>query len=46
MKNLIVDDQEIIVSMQNHIMGYNLIVKSPFTNKILVIREDGKFISK
>ena len=44
--NLVIDNQRIKVTMQNHDMGYNLSVKSPFSNKNLMLREDGKFISK
>lgn len=31
--------------LENHQTGWNLSVKSPFTNKTLIVREDGKFIS-
>lgn len=33
-------------TLENHKTGYNLWVLSPFTNKLLIIKEDGKFISK
>ncbi|MEC3907181.1 carbohydrate-binding family 9-like protein [Tamlana sp. 2201CG12-4] len=44
--DLVIDNQNIKVTMQNHDIGYNLYVKSPFSNKTLIVREDGKFISK
>ena len=31
--------------LEKHTTGFNIWVKSPFTNKILVIKEDGKFSS-
>ena len=32
--------------LENHASGYNISVKSPFSNQTLIIREDGKIISK
>ncbi|KQC29796.1 carbohydrate-binding family 9-like protein [Flagellimonas eckloniae] len=32
--------------LENHSTGWNLSIKSPFTDKILIVKEDGKFISK
>ncbi|MDO7172649.1 carbohydrate-binding family 9-like protein [Mariniflexile sp. AS56] len=32
--------------LENHSTGFNLSIKSPFTNKTLFVKEDGKFISK
>lgn len=32
--------------LETHSMGWNISVKSPFTNKMLTVKEDGKFISK
>lgn len=32
-------------TMEKHLSGYNIWVKSPFTNKILMVKEDGQFLS-
>ncbi|WP_281234925.1 carbohydrate-binding family 9-like protein [Flavobacterium gelatinilyticum] len=32
--------------LENHASGYNISVKSPFSNQTLIIRQDGKIISK
>ncbi|MDR7211834.1 carbohydrate-binding family 9-like protein [Flavobacterium piscis] len=32
--------------VENHAAGYNISVKSPFSNQTLIIRQDGKIISK
>ncbi len=32
--------------LENHASGFNIILKSPFSNKTLIIKEDGKIISK
>jgi hypothetical protein len=32
--------------VENHATGYNISVKSPFSNQIWIIRQDGKIISK
>lgn len=32
--------------LESHSMGFNLSIKSPFTGKVLIVRENGKFISK
>ncbi|WP_372757519.1 carbohydrate-binding family 9-like protein [Mariniflexile sp.] len=31
--------------LENHSLGWNLSIKSPFSNKLLIVKEDGKFIS-
>lgn len=33
-------------TLENHLTGYNLSIISPFTNKTLIVKEDGKFITK
>ncbi|MDD7885021.1 carbohydrate-binding family 9-like protein [Flavivirga sp. 57AJ16] len=43
---IIIDDKKLELKLENHSMGYNITVKSPFSNKILNLKEDGKFISK
>jgi len=43
---LIVDDKVLQPKIENHNMGWNITIKSPFTNKLLIIKEDGQFISK
>ncbi len=44
--NLIIDSKTLIPTLENHSSGYNISVKSPFSNKTLIIKEDGKIISK
>lgn len=44
--NTIVDKKDLNPLLENHSTGWNIIVKSPYTNKTLIIREDGKFTSK
>ncbi len=41
-----VNGKTIQSQLKTHDTGWNLIVKSPFTKKTLIIKEDGKFISK
>ncbi|WP_317043384.1 carbohydrate-binding family 9-like protein [Polaribacter haliotis] len=41
-----VDGKTIIPELKFHETGWNLMTKSPFTQKVLIIKEDGKFISK
>lgn len=41
-----VDGEILKPILENHSTGWNLSIKSPFTNKILIVKEDGKFISK
>ncbi|MDO5977487.1 carbohydrate-binding family 9-like protein [Flavivirga spongiicola] len=43
---IIIDGKKLELKLENHSMGYNMTVKSPFSNKILNLKEDGKFISK
>ncbi len=44
--SIIVENQTLRPMLENHITGYNIIIISPFTKKTLVLKEDGKFISK
>ncbi len=44
--SIIVDHKVLYPVLENHSTGYNLIAISPFSNKTLVVKEDGKFISK
>jgi hypothetical protein len=44
--SIIIDQQVLKPTLENHNTGYNLTVKSPFSNKTLIVKEDGKFISK
>ena len=46
LKSFAVDGEAIIPELKFHDTGWNLIIKSPFTQKILILKEDGKFISK
>jgi hypothetical protein len=43
---IMVEGKTIEPILKIHETGWNLTVKSPFTNKILILKEDGKFISK
>ena len=45
-KAIIVEHKTLKPILENHSTGYNLSVKSPFSNKTLILTEDGKFISK
>jgi len=45
-KAIIVSHKTLIPTFEIHSTGYNLTVKSPFSNKTLIVTEDGKFISK
>jgi len=40
---VIIDGEVLIFFIENHSFGWVISVKSPFTNKLLSIREDGKF---
>ena len=41
-----VDDKILKPVMENHLTGFNISIKSPFSNKTLIIKENGKIISK
>ncbi|CAH8282403.1 carbohydrate binding protein with CBM9 domain [Mariniflexile fucanivorans] len=41
-----VEGKTIIPKLENHKTGFNVSIQSPFTNKLLIVKEDGKFISK
>jgi len=45
-KQVIVDHKTLFPTIENHSTGWNITVKSPFSHKTLIIKEDGKFISK
>ncbi|WP_308991335.1 carbohydrate-binding family 9-like protein [Mariniflexile litorale] len=45
-EEIIINDKTLSPILENHASGFNLSVKSPFSNKILIIKEDGKIISK
>lgn len=45
-KNIIVDGKVLKPTLENHLSGFNIAVKSPFSNKTLIIKEDGKIITK
>ncbi|MEO1011226.1 MAG: carbohydrate-binding family 9-like protein [Bacteroidota bacterium] len=38
--------KKIKVTLEEHRSGWNLFARSPFTNKVLMIKEDGEFYSK
>ena len=45
-KSISVDGKILKPTIENHSSGYNILVKSPFTNTTFVIRQDGKIITK
>lgn len=45
-KTIIVEHKTLKPTLENHSTGYNISVESPFSNKIMIVKEDGKFISK
>ncbi|MEL4308996.1 carbohydrate-binding family 9-like protein [Joostella sp. CR20] len=45
-KSIYVDGVEVKLKLENHSEGWNLKVESPFTEKLLMIKEDGEFTSK
>lgn len=45
-KSISIDGKVLKPTIENHSSGYNILVKSPFTNTTFVIRQDGKIITK
>ncbi|WP_299557287.1 carbohydrate-binding family 9-like protein [Seonamhaeicola sp.] len=45
-KDRVLDGHTIKPTLENHSTGWNITVKSPFTQRTLIVKEDGKFISK
>jgi len=45
-KSISVDNKILKPILENHASGYNIVVKSPFSNKTFIIKQDGKIISK
>ena len=45
-ENLKVKNKIIELTIDNHSTGYNITAKSPFTNKTIIVKEDGKIITK
>ncbi len=45
-KNISVDGKMIKPILENHASGFNISVKSPFSNSTIIIAQDGKIISK
>lgn len=43
---LIIDGERIVLKLESHSFGWMISAKSPFSNKTLVINDDGKFITK
>lgn len=43
---IIIDGKTIQPVIENHSFGWSISVKSPFSNKLLIIKEDGKFTVK
>jgi hypothetical protein len=44
-ESISVDNKILKPTLENHAGGYNISVKSPFSNKTLIIKQDGKIIS-
>ncbi len=45
-KPITIESKTIKPMLENHRFGWTISAKSPFSNKLLVIREDGKFVMK
>ncbi|RKR12051.1 carbohydrate binding protein with CBM9 domain [Flavobacterium sp. 90] len=45
-KSITVDGKILKPIVENHASGYNILVKSPFSNETFIIRQDGKITSK
>jgi len=43
---IVVDNKILKPVLENHLSGYNILVKSPFSNQTYILRQDGKIISK
>lgn len=43
--SIVIDGKIVKPVLENHATGYNITVKSPFSNKTLIIKQDGKIIS-
>lgn len=43
---IVVEGKTIKPTLENHGFGWTISVKSPFSNKLLLIKEDGQFIAK
>ncbi|MFH4965698.1 carbohydrate-binding family 9-like protein [Gaetbulibacter sp. M235] len=45
-ENISIDNKTLKPVIENHSTGFNISIKSPFSNKTLIIKENGKIISK
>ena len=43
---IIIDDKQITPTLENHKFGWTISVQSPFTNHILLVKDDGQFFIK
>ena len=43
---IIVDGKTVHPTLENHSFGWTISVKSPFSDKMLIIKEDGKFLTQ
>lgn len=43
---IVVEGKTIKTTLENHSFGWTISVKSPFSGKLLIIKEDGEFIAK
>lgn len=44
-KSISIDHKIVKPILENHSSGFNILIKSPFSNKTLIIKEDGKIIT-
>lgn len=44
--SFVINDKTIELTLNDHLTGYNISAKSPFTGKSIIIKEDGKIIVK
>ncbi|MFI1744242.1 carbohydrate-binding family 9-like protein [Thalassobellus sediminis] len=45
-KHIIIDDNTLSPKLENHATGFNISIKSSFSNKTIIIKENGTIISK
>ena len=45
-KSIIVEGKTLNAQLESHSMGWNLVIKSPFSGKTLVVKQDGQFVVK
>lgn len=45
-EKIIIDGETLNAQLESYNMGWNLSIKSPFSGKLLIVKEDGKFVVK